>query len=109
MILDYLLLGPAALPRRLASLDYFLLGKKVEGRAPATLEWLSRSLNDLYHFLVSTGLEPSPEEIQPIHIRAWLVHLRDRRLSRNSVNNKYRALCSYISWCVAEGIIKDTP
>ena len=109
MVLDYLLLDPAALPRHLASLNYFLLSKKVEGRSPATLEWLSWSLNDFYHFLASMGLEPSPEEIQPIHIRAWLAHLQGRGLSKNSVNDKYRALSSYISWCLAEGAIRESP
>ena len=82
MVLDYLLLDSAALPRHLASLNYFLLSKKVEGRSPATIEWLSQSLNDLYRFLESKGLTPLPEEIQPIHIRAWLAHLQDRGLSK---------------------------
>ena len=109
MVLDDLLLDPAALPRYLASLNYFLLSKKVEGRSPATLEWLGRSLNDFYRFLASRGLEPSPEEMQPIHIRAWLAHLQGRGLAKNSVNDKYRALSSYISWCLAEGIIKESP
>jgi len=79
MVLDYLLLDHAALPRHLASLNHFFLSKKVEGRSPATLEWLGCSLNDFYHFL------------------------------KNSVNDKYRALSSYISWCLAEGAIKESP
>jgi site-specific recombinase XerD len=109
MVLDYLLLDSAALPRHLASLNYFLLSKKVEGRSPATLEWLSRSLNDLYHFLESRGLTLLPEEIQPVHIRAWLAHLQDRGLSKNSINDKYRSVSSFVSWCLAEGIIKTSP
>ncbi len=109
MVYDYLLLDSAALPRHLTSLNYFLLSKKVEGRPPATLEWLSQSLNDLYRFLESKGLTPSPEEIQPIHIRAWLAHLQDRGLSKNSINDKYRSLSSFVSWCLAKGIIKDSP
>jgi site-specific recombinase XerD len=109
MLHDYLLLDSANLPRHLASLNYFLLSKKVEGRSPATLEWLSQSLNDLYRFLESQRLTPQPEEIQPIHIRSWLAHLQDRGLSKNSINGKYRAVSSFVSWCLAEGIIKNSP
>ena len=106
---DYFLLQGSALARLLSSVDYFLLSKKVEGRSPATLEWLQVSLEDLDRFLRSKGPKLIAEELTPLHIRAWLAHLQEKGLAKSTINTKYRALSSFVSWCLAEGIIKDSP
>ena len=83
--------------------------KTLEGTAPATPEWLSRSVDDFYRLLASKGLEPSPEEIKPVHLCPWLAYLQERGLAKSTINTKYRALSSYISLCLAERTIKDSP
>lgn len=106
---DYFLLQGSALARLLSSVDYFLLSKKVEGRSPATLEWLQVSLEDLDRFLRSKGSTLIAEDLTPLHIRAWLAHLQEKGLAKSTINTKYRALSSFVSWCLAESIIKDSP
>jgi len=106
---DYFLSHGSALARLLSSVDYFLLSKKVEGRSSATLEWLQVSLEDLDHFLRSKGSTLIPEHLTPLHIRAWLAHLQEKGLAKSTINTKYRALSSFVSWCLAEDIIHDSP
>lgn len=106
---DYFLLQGSALARLLSSVDYFLLSKKVEGRSCATLEWLQVSLADLDRFVSSKGSTLIPENLTPLDIRSWLAHLQEKGLAKSTINTKYRALSSFVSWCLAEGIIQDSP
>ena len=73
------------------------------------LEWYRDSIGDFASFCEANGLDPSPTEIKPFHIRAWIASLQDRRLSEATINNRFRALSSFISWCICEGIINDNP
>ena len=42
-------------------------------------------------------------------MRAWLANLQNRGLSKATINNRFRALSSFVSWCIGEGIISDSP
>jgi len=109
VIYDTLLSTSLASSRIPAFLQHFILAKKVEGRSPRTLEWYHESIGDFVTFCKANGLDPSPTEIRPIHVRAWLANLQDRGLGKATINNRFRALSSLISWCIGEEIINDSP
>ena len=66
-----------------------MLAKKVEGRSARTLEWYRESLSDFATFCKANGLDPSPLEMQPIHVRAWLADLQNRGLGKATINNRW--------------------
>jgi len=109
VVYEHLLSRSLASPRTPAFLQHFLLAKKVEGRSARTLEWYRESIGDFAAFCKANGLDPSPTEIRPIHVRAWLANLQNRGLSKATINNRFRALSSFVSWCIGEGIISDSP
>jgi len=109
VVYENLLSRTFASPRTPASLQHFILAKKVEGRSQRTLEWYRESIGDFASFCEANGLDPSPEKIRSVHVRAWLADLQNRRLSKATVNNRFRALSSFVSWCIGEGIISDSP
>jgi site-specific recombinase XerD len=109
VIYDTLLSRTLNLPRIPAFLQPFILAKKVEGRSNRTLEWYQESMVDFASFCASNGFDPSPGEVKPFHVRAWLASLQTRGLGKATINNRFRAFSSFISWSIGEGIINDTP
>jgi site-specific recombinase XerD len=109
MVYNNLLSATLNLPRTPAFLQPFLVAKKVEGRSIRTLEWYQESLSDFKAFCEDNGLGYSPEKIEASYVRAWLASLQDRKLKKSTVNNRFRALSGFLSWCIGEGIINDSP
>ncbi len=83
MIYDTLLSRTLNLLRTPAFLQPFLLAKKVEGRSIRTLGWYQESIGGFNLFCETSGFDPSPSEIKPFHVRAWLAYLQDRGLGQD--------------------------
>ena len=109
MVYDKLLSQVADLPRQPALLGHFLLAKKVEGRSPRTLQWYQEALQTFERFCSRQDLNREPTTVTPLQIWMWLADIQETGVSKNTINNRFRALRAFFNWCVAETVIDRSP
>ena len=94
-----------------------------EGKSPATIDIVAASVGLLLRFLADHGAKTEAGEVTAAHLRAFIIHLRERRcfedhplvkpqersLSGATVNTYLRTLRTFFSWLVAEEIIAESP
>ena len=94
-----------------------------EGKSPNSIGIVVNSVTYLDRFLRSDGLPTNVAEVGPNEIRAFIIHLqqrrcfsdhrfnmpRDRGLSGHTINCYLRSIRIFFSWLVSEGIIAANP
>jgi site-specific recombinase XerD len=94
-----------------------------EGKSPNTIDIVNNSVNYLYDFLHSACLPTDVGDIGPWEIRAFILHLQQKRcfsnhpfshpqergLSSHTVNCYLRSIRAFWSWLAAEGIVDINP
>lgn len=97
----------------------FLDGLELGGRSPSTLESYRRHLRELEGWLRQNDKPLAVEEIEPSHVRGFLLHLSQRRkrrgfqyrnqpqggLAPDTLRAYFRALSAFFSWAQAEGLL----
>lgn len=89
--------------------ESFILAVTVEGRSSTTLDTYHQRLTSFADFVVGAGIPTSPASIESSHIRLWLLHLREKRLSESTRGACYRVLHRFFAWSIAEGVLTATP
>ncbi|MEN6480117.1 MAG: tyrosine-type recombinase/integrase [Anaerolineales bacterium] len=89
-------------------LEGFLLDCRSRNLAAGTLRFYEQKLRPMLAWLEQHGIT-SPDEIKPLHIRAWIVELADGAHSAGGVHAYYRAAKAFCSWLEAEGSVETSP
>lgn len=101
----------------------YTLCARTEGKSGSTIEIVAYSVAYLDRFLRSQGLPTDPLGIGPNEIRAFVLHLQqkrcfsghrlnkpqDRELSGHTVSCYLRSIRVFFSWLVSEGVIGANP
>ena len=101
----------------------YRLCAQTEGKSKNTIAIVSNSVSYLEGFLDSEGLTTDVTQIGPKEIRAFIVHLQqkrcfsghplnktqDRGLSGHTINCYLRSIRAFFSWLVSEEIIQTNP
>jgi len=66
-------------------------------------------LGNFRDFLEREGLPFEVREIEPAHIRAWLLSLKQRGLAVSTQEKFYRGLHRFFQWLIEEGAIEASP
>jgi len=97
----------------------FLEALELSGRARATLALYERNLKELEAFLGTNGKPLAVEEITPMEVRGFLLHLSRRKkkpgfqyrtepkdgLALGTRRAYFRTLSSFFGWCEREGLL----
>ena len=73
-----------------------------------TLEFYQQQLGPFLEYVAQYGVE-RPEELTARHIRTYLVALRDRKLSANSIHAAARAIRAFCNFMKNEDVIDKSP
>ncbi|MCP4666590.1 MAG: tyrosine-type recombinase/integrase [Deltaproteobacteria bacterium] len=101
----------------------YRLCARSEGKSPVSIEIVTSSVSYFIRFLTDQGEIPSAGSIARDHIRAYILHLNQRRcfqdhplipsqdrgLSPVTINGYLRGLRIFFSWLVAEEVIAHHP
>jgi len=96
---------------------------KTEGQSDKSIAIVSSSVTYLERFLKSEGLSTDATKVGPSEIRAFILHLQNKRcfsyhrftkpqekgLSGHSINCYLRSIRAFWSWLVSEGIVESSP
>jgi site-specific recombinase XerD len=94
-----------------------------EGKSPKTIDGVFNSVRYLEQFLSLVGVSGDAAAVGTAEIRGFILYLsqkpcfsnhpyipqRERGLSPHSINSYLRALRSFFSWLVAEGVLETSP
>lgn len=92
-------------------LDEFVVSKRAEGAADATIKWYSQMVGAFATWLGDQGAQ----DVTAATMKRYLVHLRDRHkhepsvkpLAETSIVSAHRALKSFFKWCQEEEVAVD--
>jgi site-specific recombinase XerD len=100
----------------------YALTCRVEGKSPITVLDYNRALKNFLWYLEHNKLPTRPDQISPLHIRAflWYVSSEHNRYGSNkascrnpasasTVNRFYRTLHTFFAWLKNEDILSDNP
>ena len=104
-------------------LQGYRLCARTEGKSTSTIDTVTRSVTYLERFLLSEGLSTDANQIGRGEIRAFIVHLQqkrcfsghrfahsqDRGLAPHSINSYLRSIRAFWSWLLWEEIIAANP
>lgn len=86
----------------------FLLDRQASRCTPATLYWYTRYTGELARYLATQQIT-DPAAITPGLLRQYLVDLQTRGLADRTVHHHASAARALLNFCVAEGIIQQSP
>jgi len=110
-----------------AMLEHFIAGYQLcattEGKSPNAIAIVTNSVSYFLDFLVSQGISTDVTQISQYEIRAFILHLQqkrcfsvhrfnhaqDRGLSGHTINCYLRSLRIFFTWLVSEDIIESNP
>ena len=110
-----------------ATLEHLIAGYQLcattEGKSPNAIAIVTNSVSYFQGFLISQGISTDVTQISQYELRAFILHLRqkrcfsnhrfnhvqDRGLSGHTINCYLRSLRIFFSWLVSEGIIEANP
>ncbi len=101
----------------------YRLCAQTEGKSKKTIQTVADSVSYLERFLRSEGLTIDVTEIGPGEIRAFILHLQQKRcfsdhpfvrsqergLSRHTISCYLRSIRAFWSWLISEGVVEETP
>lgn len=95
----------------------FKLSCQTEGKSPKTIEWYIAFIDRFRRFLESNKMPLTLEEIQKVHIRAFIHYLqaeartpfKNRPLSSATVQGYVRSLKAFFAWVVREEYLDINP
>src|SRR6266852_4022806 len=90
--------------RLLPMIEQFVMCCRARNLSPNTLRAYRRDLIELGDFV---GSDANAYQVDRISIRAFLVHLNDTGLCRNSVYRKLQAIKTFYRWVADEGLPHD--
>ena len=76
--------------------------------ASRTIETYSDSVGGFVAFLCQQGCHHL-EDVQPHHIRRWLIHKQAHAVSTHTLHNAYRLPRTFWNWCIREGLTEHNP
>src|SRR5260221_3039399 len=94
-----------AFARMLESYQLYLEARNLSA---ATVQTYLESLGYLGQYLVAHDLPSSLPEIQEEHIRGFISYLL-AHYSESTAHNRFRAIKTFLRWCVEEGEIERSP
>ena len=89
-------------------LDSYLLDAMARQLFPKTLNFYQQQLRPFLAYVAQFGVE-RPEQLTARHIRAYLVSLRQRELSDNSIHAAARAIRAFCNFMVNEDVLTESP
>ena len=89
-------------------LKYYLLSCKVDGKSQATIDTYQIRLGLFVQFAEANGF-PQAGQLTSNNIRMFLLSLNDRHLQPATVHAYHRALRTWFTWLVNEGLLEKTP
>lgn len=101
----------------------YRLCARSEGKSPASITIVTRSVQYLEHYLAETGADTRVGAITTHHLRAFILSLRERRawadhpftrpqdrgLTIDTIHTYLRSIRIFFSWLVSEEIIAENP
>jgi len=88
--------------------DLFTLHLEAAGRSPRTLEYYRYTLGNFFQFLTQYCVQ-GPQDISPVHIRSFLLHLDRRGVKDTTVHAHARAIKAWLRFLEREEVITTTP
>lgn len=76
--------------------------------APKTLKNYTLEVGNFLRFLETQGIT-TPDAVQPIHIRRWLVYRRGQGVSARQLRNDYQSPATFWAWLTREGLVAHNP
>jgi site-specific recombinase XerD len=90
--------------------NLFMLDAKARRFSKRTLEWYAYHLQGFCRWILA---RPQPitdlHEVTSAHIRGYLIHLQERKLSSATQHNAARGLRAFFNFAVREELISDSP
>ena len=107
--LEHLMLQPRSLGTPLcASLSALLLDREAARCSPKTLEHYQYTCGSFVEWLGGRGVSDA-NEIEPHHIRTYLVSLQQRGLEDTTQHACARGIKAWLNWLVREGDLTKSP
>ncbi len=95
-------------PRLSQLLDLFLRALRAEDASERTLTNYRDMLKQFVAFLADQGCEDLTD-VQPMHIREWLIYKKEQGISSAHLYNCYRVPRRFWNWCLAEELVEHDP
>lgn len=76
--------------------------------APKTLKNYTLEVGQFLRFLETQGIT-TPDALQPLHIRRWLVHRRMQGVSPRQLRNDFQSPATFWAWLQREGLVAHNP
>lgn len=86
----------------------FTLELRAQNLAQTTIETYGGLLPQFFTWLEGEGIE-DVASVQPVHVKMYLAHLRDRELSDYHLRNAYNAVNKFFNVLMAEGVVSASP
>ena len=77
--------------------------------SPHTVIAYSNDLEQFYTYTKETYSLTSAEEVRHFHIRSWIVHLMENKITPRSINRKLSTLKTYFKFIKKRKIIQENP
>ncbi|GIV17111.1 MAG: tyrosine recombinase XerD [Armatimonadota bacterium] len=90
------------------TLQLWLEALQARGASARTLKNYRESVTPFITFLTQQGCF-ALEDVQPVHIRRWLLHRQQQNLSTHTLHNSYRNPRAFWNWCIREGLTEHNP
>src|SRR5665648_330205 len=92
--------------RKESFLQYLLTEKRYSQH---TVRSYKNDLEQFLHWITPQDLASRPEEITPVHVRAWMISLLEGGYSSVSVHRKVSALRAFFRYLRKHGMISGDP
>jgi site-specific recombinase XerD len=91
-----------------ATLEVWLESLQARRLSHRTVQSYREHVTPFVTFLLQQGCADL-EDVQPHHIRKWLLHRQQQNLSTHTLFNCYRNPRAFWNWCVREGLTEHNP
>jgi site-specific recombinase XerD len=91
-----------------STLELWLEALQAQRFSPRTVQNYRECVTPFVTFLQQQGCQQL-EEVQPHHIRKWLIHKQAQGVSSHTLHNAYRNPRTFWNWCIREGLTEHNP
>lgn len=88
--------------------DDFILSREAKLLSPKTITWYERTVGLFVEHLTENGLS-EPENINPLHVRSFLTHHKERGLADASIHGFARVAKAFLKFLESEGYVERAP
>lgn len=92
----------------LFALELWLEALQARGATQQTLKNYRQCVTPFVTFLEQQGCT-ALEQVQPYHIRRWLLNRQQKGISSHTLHNSYRNPRAFWNWCIREGLTENNP